>query len=54
MLPHKIWADCVKCPKFPGVTRSQWFLNYNFEDLRFFGRVGAPPLFLREIIVIGS
>jgi len=17
LLPHKIWADCVKCPKFP-------------------------------------
>jgi hypothetical protein len=34
--------------------RSEAELSYIFEDLRFFGRVGAPPLFLREIIVIGS
>ncbi len=34
-LPHKIWAECVKCHKFPdcdevavGATVSQWFASY--------------------------
>ncbi len=34
-LPHKIWAACVKCPKFPdcdevavGTSVSEWFRTY--------------------------
>lgn len=37
-LPHKIWAECVKCPKFPdcdevavGTSVSEWFASYNAQ-----------------------
>ena len=35
LLPHKVWAACIKCPKFPdcdevavGTTVSEWFATY--------------------------
>ncbi|MFO7600848.1 MAG: GNAT family N-acetyltransferase, partial [Candidatus Desulfacyla sp.] len=28
-LPHKIWADCLKCPKFPDCDETALMLDLN-------------------------
>ncbi|OAG28735.1 N-acetyltransferase [Thermodesulfatator autotrophicus] len=31
-LPHKVWADCVKCPKFPECDEEALILKLSQED----------------------
>jgi amino-acid N-acetyltransferase len=33
ILPHKIWADCLKCPKFPDCDETAMMIDLKDEDV---------------------
>ncbi|NCO38049.1 MAG: GNAT family N-acetyltransferase [Armatimonadetes bacterium CG_4_10_14_3_um_filter_66_18] len=44
-LPHKVWGDCLHCPKFPDCDETAMVFWANGEqDLGGNGQLGVPPL----------